>query len=191
MMVLFWRFVCAAAVVQAQDAITKHTEAEKIIREVTEKLRAAPQKADLWHARAKARMEMDDPLGAISDASEAVRLAPFEPDYRFTRASLLVAQARWAEVVADATDGLPANPNRADLLLYPAQARRNMGKHELALMDCNRALGAGVTADALVERAWVFAMKGDWAKTLEDATNATKAKPNWMPAVLLQGVARR
>src|SRR5262245_27886564 len=69
--------------------------AEKRIQELTAQLKAAPQKHELWHARAKARVDFRDPLGALGDAAEAIRLAPFEPEYRALRATLFAGQGRW------------------------------------------------------------------------------------------------
>ena len=82
--------ILAMAAVLSQDK----SQAEKTVFELTQKLRAAPT-AELWHARAAARIEMEDPVGALADISEAVRLAPFEAGYRLVRARLTAGQGRW------------------------------------------------------------------------------------------------
>src|SRR5262245_498010 len=106
----------------------KEAAAEKTEQALTQQLKSAPQTADVGHARAKARIEMDDPVGALADVSEAIRLSPFDPEMRLTRARLLAAQGRWSEVVADATDGLGTAPGRGDLLTLRARARRLLGR---------------------------------------------------------------
>src|SRR5947207_10241044 len=96
---------------------TRQADGEGLVKDLTKQLAAAPQDASLWHKRAKARLAFEDPVGAAVDASEAIRLAPFVADYRVTRAQLLAVAGRWAEVVADATDGLASGDPRADLFV--------------------------------------------------------------------------
>src|SRR5665213_602195 len=166
--------------------------AEQEVRDQTIALRSNPQKAILWYIRGGARLKLSDPVGALADFSEAIRLAPFDAGFRLTRAQLFATQERWPEVVADTIDGLSADPGRVDLLVLRAHARRSMGALDLALSDCNKALVFSATNIAVLsERAWVYSFQSDWGKTLDDATSIVKLAPNQTDAVMLQGIARR
>ena len=146
-----------------ESAETNYATAETEVRELTVSLRNVPQKASLWRARGEARLKMSDPVGALADFSEAIRLAPFEPEYRLSRAKLLAAQGRWAEVVADATDGLAADPKGIELLVLRAHARRSLGLLDLALSDCNSALAVlPNSVDALLDAPGCIRIRPTW-----------------------------
>ena len=91
----------------AADAAAGYAEGGKRLVELTGQLRAEPRRADLWRARAQLRVQMADPVGALRDISEAIRLEPHKPELRLVRAELLAGQGAWADVVADATRRTP------------------------------------------------------------------------------------
>ena len=78
-----------------QSAEKDSPTVEKEIRDATTYLRSAPTKASLWHTRGQARLKLNDPVGALADFSEAIRLAPFEAEFRLSRARLYASQAQW------------------------------------------------------------------------------------------------
>ena len=80
-------------VARAQDLDTR-------LVEVTTRLAATPTVAGLWHQRAQLRLEHGDRVGALADVSEAIRLAPFDPEPRTVRARLLLVAGRSAEALA-------------------------------------------------------------------------------------------
>src|SRR5689334_1378992 len=78
---------------QLSDTGPSANDAE--VRELTLQLRASPQKAALWHARGRARVKLNDTVGALADFSEAIRLASFEPGFRLSRAKLYAERGLW------------------------------------------------------------------------------------------------
>ena len=184
---------CLAGPGRAQPApAALAAAAEQEVRYLTSQLRDDPQQAKIWHARGLARLKLADAAGAGADFSEAIRLAPFNAEFRTSRARLGCAEAHWAEAIADATDGLANDTNRADLYVLRALARRSLGLLDLAVADCNQALALKPNnPEALVERAWAGSLQTNWTGVLDDATAANRLAPDRLDAVVLQGIARR
>jgi tetratricopeptide (TPR) repeat protein len=166
--------------------------ADEQLAALTAALQAQPQNAALWHARGKMRLQLSDPVGALADCSEAIRLDPFKLDFRLSRARLLAAGAQWGEVVADATAGLALDPKQVDLLVLRANARRNLGQLGEALADADKAVSLDAASlPAYGVRAWVYLFRQDWAKAAQDAALALQQNPDDIDLLMVKGIAHR
>jgi tetratricopeptide (TPR) repeat protein len=190
--ILWLLVVVSGATLCAQERPPDQAAAETELLKVTQNLKAMPLNGTLWYARGQLRLQLLDPVGALGDFSESIRLDPFNVDSRVSRGRLWAAQNRWLDVVADTTAGLAVEAHQVELLILRARARRFLGMNEAASADCDRAAEAAPqNPEIRMERAWVSLAQGNWARVLEDAGEATRALPDRLDGLMLQGIAHR
>ena len=85
-------------------------------------------------------MELREPLLAIDDLTNSLRLQPNNARGYELRAAAFTAAERYAYAIADLDKAIKRNPSVAESFVERAHAFRQTGDLEKALEDCNHAL---------------------------------------------------
>jgi tetratricopeptide (TPR) repeat protein len=89
---------------------------------------------------------------AVSDLTDAIKLAPGSYIYYLTRANIYLAAERYEEAVRDYTKSMALNEAEAPLnVVSRAAAYTAMGKHDLAMKDYNVFLDYLIALDSRVK----------------------------------------
>ncbi len=138
------------------------------------------QAAQAWTMAANAQ-------AAYDAASQAIKLAPEDPDLRVTHAIAAIAVHRDQEADEDLTDALEADPKRTDALILRATARRDMGHLGEAAADIDAACKQDPeNADALLERGIIRQRQGDLEGARDDWQKAEDLSPDTATGDLAQ-----
>ena len=109
-------------------------------RSYTEALKRRPGDARALAGRAAARYELNEPAGAVEDATAAVAADPSDPDALFTRAAAYGALKRWEECVRDWTAYLARRPKDAHAWTNRGNAHDRMDRKAAAVADWKQAV---------------------------------------------------
>jgi tetratricopeptide (TPR) repeat protein len=139
----------------------------------TASLAPAASRAVVFGQASQAWMMSGKADQAYASASQALALAPDEPDLLIARAIAGLALARYAEAADDLTHALALDPKRADALIMRATARRNLKQLQQAQSDIDQAFALDPTnPDGLLERGIIRQRLGD----------LTGARADWQQA---------
>ena len=144
-----------AAVFRQVDSFERSARAElnneKPLRAaalVTKAIAAYPNHAAFYELRSQARRDAEDLGGAMSDLTEAVRLAPDNLIYRKERVALLRESGQFAQATVDLSHLIEADPENPELyyqrgLLHHLASFHAVGtrNYRLAIDDFDRAIG--------------------------------------------------
>jgi tetratricopeptide (TPR) repeat protein len=148
---------------------------------------AAAARAELFGQAAQAWTMASDAARAFDAASQAIALAPEDPDLRVTHAIAALAVHQDGKAEEDLTDALDADPKRTDALVLRATARRHLGRLTDAAADIARALDADPqNGDALLERGIIRQRSGDLAGAKSDWQQVEDLAPDTATADLAQ-----
>jgi tetratricopeptide (TPR) repeat protein len=131
------------------------------------------------------RQRNGDLDGAISDFSQAIRLAPIESgiggysfstsDAYWLRGWAYTEKGRYDDAIADYTMSIHLAGDRAEAYEARAYACEKKGDHDGAIFDCTDAVRLDPTlAVAYYDRGRAYLEKGETAKAREDFTQAEK-----------------
>lgn len=109
-------------------------------RSYTEALKQWPEDPQALSGRAAARFELNEPAGAVEDATAALKAKPTDIDALFTRAAAYGALKRWEECVRDWTAYLAARPKDAHAWTNRGNAHDRMGNKAGAAADWRQAV---------------------------------------------------
>jgi tetratricopeptide (TPR) repeat protein len=130
------------------------------------------QAAQAWTMAAAAQQAYDA-------ASQAIALAPEDPDLRVIHAIAALAMHKDQEAEEDLTDTLDADPKRTDALVLRATARRDMGHLAEASADIAAACKADPdNPDALLERGIIRQRQGDLQGAKSDWQRVEELSPD-------------
>jgi tetratricopeptide (TPR) repeat protein len=147
----------------------------------------APSRAEVFGQAAQAWTMAGATPDAYAAATQAITLAPEDPDLRVTHAIAAIAVHRDAEAEEDLTDALEADPKRVDALILRATARRDLGHLAAATADINAACAQDPdNADALLERGIIRQRQGDLAGARADWEKAADMSPDTATGELAQ-----
>jgi tetratricopeptide (TPR) repeat protein len=119
-------------------------------------------RADVLDQEGQAWLLAGDPARAYKAATEAVRLAPSDPEILIDRAEAAAAAGYLDRAVADLDRVLKADPKRVDALIYRASAYRALDRLDPARADIDKALAETPhSAAALLERGNIRRLEGD------------------------------
>jgi tetratricopeptide (TPR) repeat protein len=147
----------------------------------------AAARAELFGQAAQAWTMAGDTARAIDAASQAVALAPEDPDLRVTHAIAALAVHQDQAADEDLSDALDADPKRTDALVLRATARRRLGHLPDAAADVEKALAADPqNADALLERGIIRQRLGNLEGARADWQRAADLSPDTSTGDLAQ-----
>jgi tetratricopeptide (TPR) repeat protein len=147
----------------------------------------APSRAEVFGQAAQAWTMAGASQDAYAAATQAINLAPEDPDLRVTHAIAAITVHRDAEAEEDLTDALEADPKRVDALILRATARRDLGHLAAATADINAACAQDPdNADALLERGIIRQRQGDLAGARADWEKAADMSPDTATGELAQ-----
>jgi len=136
-------------------------------------------KAEVLGQAAQAWTMAGDAPRALDAATQAIGLAPEDPDLRVTHAIAALAVHQDSAAEEDLSDALDADPKRADALILRATARRHLGRLADAQLDIEKALSLdGDNADALLERGIIRQRQGDLSGARTDWERAETLSPD-------------
>jgi tetratricopeptide (TPR) repeat protein len=136
-------------------------------------------RATLLGQAAEARMMAEQSEGALLDATEAVSLAPDDPDLLIGRANALDALERDDEAIEDLTEALRRDPARGDALVSRAALLRRNERLADARADIDRAIVIDPDdVDALLERGILRQLNGDLEGARRDWMRLRQIDPN-------------
>lgn len=115
------------------------------------RLRPAALRAQVLAQAARAWLTAGDPTRAEARITEALVLAPQDPELRVDRAEIRAAAGRLDAAIADLDHVLAVQPQRAEWLTMRAAAHRRRGALDLARADVTRALAV----DPRAPEAWL------------------------------------
>lgn len=128
---------------------------------------------------AEARLMADQAEPARNDATEALAIAPDDPDLLISRANANDALDRTSDALEDLGQALRLDPSRGDALVLRASVWRRMDRPDEARSDIDKALALDPEdAEALLERGILRQLRGDAAGAREDWTHARDVDPN-------------
>jgi len=119
---------------KAQIALSsgKPDEAISILRRAID---AAPNRADLYLLRSRARDSAGKFDGALEDATRYIELKPEEPYGYLSRARVYMSMEKHALALADANKAISLAPGESDGYLRRADIYADMGKESEAKAD--------------------------------------------------------
>jgi tetratricopeptide (TPR) repeat protein len=152
-------------------------EYARAAEEFRESLRLERDNALVWMelAWAQSYQQPADAKGAEQAAREAIRLQPtmFTAYYQLGRALLL--QGRYTEAIETFRYSLTLNPQYSSPHIGLGQVYLAQGKYDQALAELKLAERTGISPVMVVQRASVYAVKGDKEKALSELTRALDA----------------
>jgi tetratricopeptide (TPR) repeat protein len=136
-------------------------------------------RAVLLGQAAEARLMADQAEAALKDATEALTIAPEDPDLLIGRANANDILDRVKDAMEDLNQALARDPSRGDALVLRASVWRRLDKPDNARADIDRALTIDPDdADALLERGILRQVLGDLAGARQDWTRVRAIDPN-------------
>ena len=139
----------------------------------------AAARAEVFGQAAQAWTMAGDTTRALDTATQAISLAPEDPDLRVIHATAALAAQHPQAAEDDLAITLATDPNRTDALVLRATARRQLGQLAPALADIETALRADPqNADALLERGIIRERQGDLLGAKSDWQHVVDAAPD-------------
>jgi tetratricopeptide (TPR) repeat protein len=147
----------------------------------------AASRAEVFGQAAQAWTMAGAALDAYAAASQAITLAPEDPDLRVTHAIAAIAVHRDREAEEDLSDALEADPKRTDALVLRATARRDLGRLAEAAADVGAACAQDPeNPDALLERGIIRQRQGDLEGARADWEKVQELSPDTAAGDLAQ-----
>jgi tetratricopeptide (TPR) repeat protein len=142
-------------------------------------------RAVLLGQAAAARLIAEQAETALQDTTEALSVAPDDPDLLIGRANAFDALERNNDAVEDLDRALRRDPARGDALVLRASIWRRMDRLDEARSDIDKAIVLDPDdAEALLERGILRQLKGDLAGARQDWTRVRDLDPNTEAAEL-------
>jgi len=139
----------------------------------------ASARAELFGQAASAFTMAGQADAALQAATDAITLAPENPDLRVIHALAAIARKQVAAALDDLNLALEADPKRADILTLRATAHRQLGQMSPAQADINAACALDPeNADALLERGIIRQREGDLTGARQDWQQAAALSPD-------------
>jgi tetratricopeptide (TPR) repeat protein len=144
-----------------------------------------PECAEAWYVLGTVQQALDQPEGALSAFTEAVRLDPDNPAYAIAQAEFLVDQGRIHEAVQRLGEAVGRTPGRAELQIALGDLLNLMNRDEEAAGSYRIAMRLAPKREDVAERlATALFLSGAYAEAaplLEDLVTAKGDKaPVWV-----------
>ena len=127
---------------------------------------------------------------AVTDYSEAIKLAPANALAHFNRANAQDQLRRFEEAIADYSQAIKLDPKEPDYFNNRGQAYDHKGQHDQAIADYTEAIKLDAdNARPLYNRGLSFANKGDYRRAIADFDQAIKLSPDDADLYVARGAA--
>jgi tetratricopeptide (TPR) repeat protein len=151
-----------------------------------------------YFSRAKAYAKKGNTKHAISDFSEAIKLAPNTMEFLEERGIFFGSIGRYNLALADLGTTIKKEPERWWHYTARASVYERMGKHEQALADLDVALKYldGFIKEKpdnpalFVRRGWIYAQKGVYDRAITDYDEAIRLSSDYADAFFYRGEAK-
>lgn len=168
---------CAAV---AMITLGKYKEGATRLQALAKAMGKAPAglRAGVLDQAGQAWLLAGDPGRAYAAASQALALAPGDPEMLIDRAEAAAAAGRLDRTLDDLDRVLQKDPGRVDALIYRASAYRALDRLDPARADIDKALSqAPHSAAALLERGNLRRLEGDRDGARRDWEEVGKLAP--------------
>ncbi len=136
-------------------------------------------KAEAYLNRGILYDERGEPLKAIVDLTEGIKLNPEYPALYFFRGVAYDNASKTRLSIADFSEALRLDPTETDALVYRGMAYAGLGDRDKALADFDAALALDPNeATALSGRGEIYEAKGEREKALADFRKALEIEPD-------------
>jgi tetratricopeptide (TPR) repeat protein len=148
----------------------------------TETLALNPTRVEAWVNRANLEADAGDLDKAAGDYDRALEIAPTLEAALFNRGNLQLRRGNAAAAIADYSRALEGARD-PKVFVQRGNAELSLGRPERALEDYGEAIRLDPKSfTARVNRAGLFASRGDWKKAADDYEAALRlAPPGWEP----------
>jgi tetratricopeptide (TPR) repeat protein len=144
-------------------------------------------RASLFDQAAQARLMIGDGPHAFADATQALALAPDNPDLLVDGGIAAGDLGHYEQAIGDLSHALVLDPSRVDALTWRAADYRHLNQLDRAQEDVDRALGLDPNnAEALLERGIIRQRRHDLAGARTDWERAARLAPDTPTADLAQ-----
>ena len=147
------------------------------VAQFREAVRLEPDSDENWRSLAWALtyVQPPEPVEAEKCAREAIRIQPSQPASHYQLGRALTLQKRYPDALAAFRYALELNASYRAPHLGFGQIYLAQGKYDLALAELRLAERTGISPVVVVQRASVYAAKGDKEKALSELTRALAA----------------
>ncbi|MFQ5897993.1 MAG: tetratricopeptide repeat protein, partial [Candidatus Methylomirabilia bacterium] len=134
-------------------------------------------------------LQVDELPKALADLTEAIRLAPGEPDYWAHRGRTYGRMERYDEALADFSRALELAPNNSLILANRGGIYRRIERCAQALVDFNRAIELNPNfVFARLSRALTYAVMNRYEEARADFSRALELTPGDVAIIAIRGV---
>lgn len=159
---------------------------DKVIEYLNEAVSLDPTNSDIyyfrgagWHQKGIDSGNWDEIKHAISEYTEAIKLAPNVYGYYVDRGNAFAEIWKTYPAIDDYSKAIEINPKGILAYNNRANSYMAMGKFDLALQDLNKAIELNSSyADAYHHRGIVWFEKANFNRALSDFTKALELNPN-------------
>jgi tetratricopeptide (TPR) repeat protein len=137
----------------------------------------APDLADAYLLRARARIGLSDLPRAIQDFGAVIRLRPNQPQPYVERGLAYLELKNYEPAMADCAQALALDPNLAPAYNLCGTIQRTQGDARKALADFTRALELRPDLDNYYQRGATYQLLGDHRKAIADFSEAIGFSP--------------
>lgn len=147
----------------------------------------AAARAAVFGQAGQAWLMAGDPERALASTTQALTLAPDDPDLLIDRSIAAATLEHYDDAVEDLSRALDLDPRRPDALVFRSAAWRHLNQVDLARDDIDRALAQDPDSpDALLERGILRQRRGDRAGARQDWERTVALDPDGATADLAQ-----
>src|SRR6266480_3300512 len=151
-----------------------------------------PDSGEAFAGRGVSRLEGGDPIAALADLNDAIRLVPDSADFHMIRARMRLAQGDESEELArDIDDAVRLDPENAEFRQVRGMLSASRDDYASALADLTKVIELGKRdASSYKRRGKIHYLSGDAASALADFDEALRLQPEFPEASYFRGRIR-
>jgi len=166
---------------------------ELAIADYDEAIKLRPEYAGHLISRALTYERKKDFQHSLDDYSAAIKIEPNNSSYFNFRAATYMAADDSRRAIADYSEALRLKPDYPYYFFFRASAYLSVGDYDLAISDYTETIRTSEPNDVwsgYLDRAWVYRMKGEYARALSDIEEAIKRIADKPRGYMDRGLAR-
>jgi tetratricopeptide (TPR) repeat protein len=165
-------------IMRALVSHAKGTAIERVLADLNEAIRLAPNDALAHGGRGVALLSLGQHDKAIADFNEAIRLEPREPSHYFNRADAWRAKRDFDKAIADYSEIIRRDPQLVPAYFARAVVRGEKGEIDHAMADLDTTIRLNPRwPDAYLARAAGWKQKRELDNAIADLDTAIKLEP--------------
>lgn len=167
-----------AKLIESAEAHQRRRELREALEDIEKAIQLAPDSADLYIRRARARFQTGNAQGARADFDKAVALEPKSGEMRYERARFLSNSRQWKESMADIEEALRLDYRTGEVFATRANLHKMTGNRTAALDDLNTAVSMEPKNDHhLTSRGFLYFAMNNFDAALDDFSAVLRLDP--------------